>query len=75
MPVSRFAWIARQPTLLPGRPVSPRRLYLAMYASYGVLTGPGLVIYGLYVVRIAGVQIDKPVLIQERVRLAAWLGG
>jgi len=72
--VSRFAWIARQPTLLPGRPVSPRRLYLAMVASYGVLTGPGLVIYGLYVVREAGLSPLELVLVGTALEVAAFVG-
>ncbi|MEZ4502425.1 MAG: MFS transporter [Dehalococcoidia bacterium] len=72
--MSRTAWISRQPTLLPGRPVSPRGLYLAMAAAYGVLTGPGLVIYGLYVVREAGLSPLELVLVGTALEVAAFVG-
>ena len=51
-PPSR-GWLHRS-TLLPGRPVEPRRLYLLTRLLYGALTGPATVIYGLYMVREAG---------------------
>jgi hypothetical protein len=54
--VSDVRWFHRQPTLLPGRAVAPDRLYLVLSALGGLFTTAALVMYGLYVVRDAGLS-------------------
>ena len=60
-------------TLLPGRAVSPSRLYLAEGAARGLAVGVALAMYGLYVVRDVGLNPIQLVLLGTGLEVAMFL--
>lgn len=65
-------WIQR-PTLLPGRPSDPARLYLRLAGLSGFANAAGLVLYAYYAVRVAGLSPLELVLAGTVLELAAFL--
>jgi DHA3 family tetracycline resistance protein-like MFS transporter len=65
-------WL-RRPTLLPGRPSDPARLYLRLAVLSGFANAAGLVLYAYYAVRVAGLSPLELVLAGTLLELAAFL--
>ncbi len=66
------SWLHR-PTLLPGRPADPTRLYLRLAGLGGFANAAGLVLYGFYVVRDAHLSPLELVLAGTALELAAFM--
>ena len=67
-----FHWL-RRPTLLPGRPSDPARLYLRLAGLSGFANTAGLVLYAYYAVRVAELSPLELVLAGTVLELAAFL--
>lgn len=65
-------WL-RRPTLLPGRPSDPARLYLRLAGLSGFANAAGLVLYAYYAVRVAGLSPLELVLAGTLLELATFL--
>ncbi len=66
------SWIQR-PTLLPGRPSDPARLYLRLAGLGGFANAAGLVLYAYYAVRVADLSPLELVLAGTALEAAAFL--
>lgn len=69
---STVSWL-RRPTVLPGRPVDPARLYVRLAGLGGFANAAGLVLYAYYVVRIAHLTPLELVLAGTALEAAAFL--
>lgn len=67
-----FHWL-RRPTLLPGRPSDPARLYRRLAGLSGFANTAGLVLYAYYAVRVAELSPLELVLAGTVLELAAFL--
>ncbi len=71
--MSQPSWFHRQPTLLPGRPLDARRLYLLIVAGSGAMQGLVVVLYALYAVRDVGLSPFQLMIIGTGMEAAALL--